>query len=253
MKDLLSNLNKIEKETIKRYDEIAEEYNKDWRGKHDKTQLKYLKKFEELIGPSPKRILDVGCGTGKDCIYFASRGYQIYGVDLSQGMLERAIENSRLMNLKVNLFIGDMRSLTFPSNYFDGVWNAAAIVHLSPKEKQKAIQEFYRVLKHGGILHIWVQNLLSPKHLMRLVQSYLFDLKQESNKLILRRKSLSEIKQGKSLRERVKLGYAYLDRRHWFYPTKWSLLQSLKKAKFSILEVNSIFSRRLSVYARKSN
>ncbi len=252
MKDLSSNLNKIVRETTRRYDEIAEEYNKDWRSKDDKIQLKYLEKFEEMVGVPPKKILDAGCGTGRDCIYFASHGYEVYGVDLSQGMLEQAITNSKMRNLKVNLSIGDMRSLVFLSNYFDGVWTTAAIVHLSPEEKRNAIREFYRVLKPGGFLHIWVQNLLSPKHLMRLIQSYLFYLEREGDKVIIRKKSIPEIKKEKPLKERIKSGYAYIDNRHWFYPTKQSLLKMLIEEGFSILETNHRFSRRISIYAQKT-
>lgn len=244
MKNSLSDLNKMAEETIKRYDEIAEEYNRDWRGKHDKIQLKHLRKFEEMIGLPPKKILDAGCGTGKDCIYFASHGYNVYGVDLSQGMLEKAIKKSKSRSLKINLLIGNMQSLNFPNNYFDGVWNMAAIVHLSPKEKQKAIREFYRVLRPEGILHIWVQNFLSVKHVIRFLQSYFLHLKHSN---------INFAEKIKSLRERIKLGYAYLDNRHWFYPTKQSLMQILKKEGFLVLETNHIFSRRLSVYAQKSN
>jgi len=251
MKDLLFNLNKIEKETIGRYDEIVAEYNKDWRGRHDKTQLSHLRKFERMLGSPPKKILDVGCGTGKDSLYFALHRYEVYGIDLSSGMLEKGIEKAKDKNIKINFSIQDMRSLSFPNDYFDGVWTAAALVHLPPEEKRKAIQEFYRVLKPEGFLHIWVQNFLSLKHLIRLVQSYLFYLEHESDKLVIRRKSITEIKKEKSLKERIKLGYAYLDRRHWFYPTKFSLLQTLKEEGFSVLKTSHVCSRRLSVYAKK--
>ncbi len=235
-------MNKIEKETIKRYDEIAEAYNKDWRGEHDKVQLKHLEEFEKALGFPQKKILDAGCGTGKDCIYFASHGYDIYGVDLSKNMLKKAIEKFRINNLNGNLLIGDMRTLNFPSNYFDGVWSAAAIVHLPFQEKRKAIREFYRVLKPKGILHFWVQNLLGIKHLVRLSQSYVFYL-QHSKANIIEKIHV--------LKERIKMGYAFLDDRHWFYPTKKALLKMLKEEGFLILKTNHMFSRRLSVYAQK--
>lgn len=244
-------MNRAKRETIKRYNEIAEEYSKDWRGEHDELQLKHLRRFEEMIGSPAKRILDAGCGTGKDSIYFASHDYDVYGVDLSPGMIEKATEGSNNRDLNINFLIGDMKFLNFPNNCFDGVWTAAALVHLSPEDKRKAIQEFYRVLKPEGVLHIWVQNLLAPKHLMRLMQSHLFYLELESGKVLTRRKSIKEITEGKSMRERIRLGYTYLDNRHWFYPTKFSLLKMLEDEGFSILESNHVFSRRLSVYARK--
>ncbi len=239
---LLFNLNRKEKETIMRYDEIAEDYNKDWRGGHDKTQLKHLKKFIQIIGIPPKKILDVGCGTGKDCLYFASYKYDAYGIDLSQGMLKKAIENSQTKNLKINLSFGNMRKINFPDNYFDGVWTTAAIVHLSPEDKKRAIQEFYRILKPNGFLHIWVQNFFSAKRSFRLLQSYFNYLKNPNIKFGMKIKSL---------RERMVTGYAYLDNRHWFYPKKYFLIKTLRKAGFSILETNHLFSKRLSIYAKR--
>jgi len=236
------NLNEIEKETVNRYDEIAEMFNKDWRGKHDKGQLKHLNLFGKMIGNPPKKILDAGCGTGKDCVYLASKGYEVYGIDLSHGMLRKALEKSKGENLKMNLSIGDMRLLNFQNNYFDGVWTTAAIIHLPLDEKQKAIREFYRVLKSGGFLHIWVQNLLGIKHLIRLTQSYLSYLFYSNTNII---------KKIGSFKGRVKMGYAFLDNRHFFYPTKRSMLKILIKEGFSVLETNHIFSRRLSIYAKK--
>ena len=144
-----------------------------------------------------------------------------------------------------------MRLLNFPNNYFDGVWTSAALVHLPPRSKQKAICEFYRVLKPEGFFHIWVQNLLSSKHIIRLMQSYLFYLDREDGKVVARRKSIREIRRERSLKKRISLGYAYLDHRHWFYPTKFSLLRILKETGFYLLETNHTCSRRLSFYAQK--
>lgn len=228
------------KETTKRYDEIAEEYSNDWRGGHDTRQLKQLEKFEALIGSPPKKILDAGCGTGKDCIYFATHGYEVCGIDISSGMLKKAIENSK--SLKINFAIGDIRLHPFPNNFFDGVWTVAAIVHLPPADKQKVIQEAYRVLMYGGILHVDAQNLYSMKRLVRLLQFYLPYLRCSNGCFMTKMKAI---------REWAKMGYVYLDNRHWFYPEKNSILRMLREAGFSILKSNCRFSKRLSVYAKK--
>lgn len=76
------------------------------------------------------------------------------------------------------------------------------------------------------------------KHLTRLLQSLFSYLRCSNTKL-------------KSLKEIIKMGYAYLDKRHWFYPTKYSLLKILKEEGFTILEINHIFSKRLNIYAQK--
>lgn len=246
------NIVNLEAQTTKRYTEIAKDYNKDWRGQHDGEQLACLRQFENLVGNAPKTILDAGCGTGKDSVFLASEGYKVVGLDLSSGMLEKMVENTSVEGVKASAIIGNMRSLPFPDCSFDGVWNAASLVHLSPEAKKEAVGEFYRVLKPGGILHIWVQNLLSPKHLKRVIQSYFCHLGYDAqNKFYIRPKNVGEIFSSGSLIERVRRGYAYLDKRYWFYPTKTELVGSLRDEGFSIIESNQILSRRLSVFARK--
>ena len=51
--------------------------------------------FCERAFPTPGRLLDLGCGTGRLCRHFAAKGYECVGVDLSDEMLARARENAR--------------------------------------------------------------------------------------------------------------------------------------------------------------
>lgn len=227
-------------ETVRRYNEIAAEYGSDWRGKLDGTQLIQPEKFEKLIGLPPRRILDAGCGTGKHSVYFARRGYDVTGIDMSAGMIEEAAKNST--GLSINFALRDMRSLTFLSNFFDGVWTVAAIAHLTSEDKQGFIREAHRVLKRDGVFYISSQNLFSVKHLARLVKFYLRHLACSHGRLIDKIKTIVNW---------AKEGYLFLDERHWFFPKKSLLLRMLNEAGFTVVDSNSCFSNRLSVYARK--
>ena len=169
-------------ETVRRYNEIATKYGSDWRGKLDATQLIQPERFEKLIGLPPCRILDTGCGTGKHSVYFAGRGYDVIGIDMSAGMMKEAAKNST--SLRINFVLGDMRSLTFPSDFFDGVWTVAAIAHLTSEDKQRFIREAHRVLKRDGVFYISSQNLFAVKHLTRLVKFYLRHLACSHDHLI---------------------------------------------------------------------
>jgi ubiquinone/menaquinone biosynthesis C-methylase UbiE len=196
--------------------------------------------FEKLVGSPPRKILDAGCGTGKHSIYFAGQGYDVYGIDKSSGMLREAVKNS--VGLQINFAMGDIRSLSFPNDFFDGMWTVAAIAHLPPADKRKFIQEAHRVLKPNGILYVGTHNLFSAKHLTRLAKFYLSHLARSNDHLIVKVKTVVAW---------AKTGYLFLDNRHWFYPWKGSLLKMLREIGFIILENNSCFSKRLSVYARK--
>ena len=237
-------MNNIKTENTIRYDEIAEEYNKDWRGSLNKERIKNLKIFEKLIGPPPKKILDVGCGTGRDCVYFASKGYEVYGIDLSQGMLAQADRKAKEKKLKISFSIVDMQALDSSGSSFDGIWTASALVHLNSAEKRKTIKGFYKVLKPSGILYINVQNFLTAKHLMRFFQSYFFYLKHSGN---------SFFKRVVMFKKRMDWGYAFIDKRHWFYPTKPFLSKLLQREGFSVLKNNNLFSRRINIFAKRDD
>src|SRR5262249_39366800 len=51
--------------------------------------------FCERGFPTPGRLIDLGCGTGRLCVHFAAKGYQCVGVDLSDEMLAKAREKTR--------------------------------------------------------------------------------------------------------------------------------------------------------------
>jgi ubiquinone/menaquinone biosynthesis C-methylase UbiE len=58
----------------------------------------------------------------------------------------------------------DFIELPFEDGFFDGVWAYASLVHLETiAEVEKALQEFYRVLKTEGILHILVKQQMDEK------------------------------------------------------------------------------------------
>lgn len=52
---------------------------------------------ERFGGQRPRTVLDIGCGTGGHAIELAGRGYSVTGVDLSQPMLDRAVEKSQFL------------------------------------------------------------------------------------------------------------------------------------------------------------
>ncbi|MDD2657832.1 MAG: class I SAM-dependent methyltransferase [Candidatus Pacebacteria bacterium] len=75
--------------------------------------------IEQEIGRDmSKKIIDIGCGTGRHSIELAKRGYQITGIDLSESQLARAKEKAKEQGVKVDFQKHDARRLLF-KNEFD--------------------------------------------------------------------------------------------------------------------------------------
>ncbi len=66
---------------------------------------------QEIGGNTSKRILDIGCGTGRHAIELAKRGYQVTGIDLSESQLKRAQEKTKDENVNIDFQQADARTL----------------------------------------------------------------------------------------------------------------------------------------------
>lgn len=102
--------------------------------------------FTEMVGSG--RILDAGCGPGRDCEFFTDNGFEAVGIDVAEGMIDYAKENR-----KGDFRRMDMRSLEFEDSSFDGIWCSASIYFLPREEMEEVVTEFSRVLKQGGVLY----------------------------------------------------------------------------------------------------
>lgn len=127
------------------YDKISEKFLS-FRHQFDNSQE--LDKFSEYL-PKNGRVLDVGCGVGIPVAsFFVENGFEVTGVDISEGMLKQARKNIP----EAQFFQYNMGDLDFPDNYFDGLVSIYAMFHV-PKQKHGAIiKNFHRMLKKEGYL-----------------------------------------------------------------------------------------------------
>lgn len=99
-----------------------------------------------------RRILDLGCGTGRSTLPFAQRhpAAELYGVDLSAACLVRAYERSRAAGIDVRWSQQAGEALDFPDAHFDLV-HSTFLLHELPRPALLAItREVLRVLAPGG-------------------------------------------------------------------------------------------------------
>lgn len=104
---------------------------------------------------SETNILEVACNMGTTMIQIAKQyGCHVTGLDLDGGALQKAAENVKEQQLedKIALVEGSAFKLPFPDAAFDIVINEAMLTMLIGDEKDKALREYARVLKPGGLL-----------------------------------------------------------------------------------------------------
>lgn len=136
-------------EIIKKgYDQIAETYHSKRLAKKE-VNYQY---FDTLSSYFPKsgKCLDLGCGGGQPVTaYFADKGFDVVGVDISPGMIEIAKQQIPAGRF----FVSDMAECTFDASEFDMIVSAFAIIHV-PQEKQKALfEKIFHWLKPGGVTY----------------------------------------------------------------------------------------------------
>lgn len=107
--------------------------------------------LEQLL-PLPRRILEVGCGTGALLQHLVSHPDQhCVGLDLSRGMLQQC-RNKFAINKKAALVQGDLSASCFQENGFDAVLGVFSFFNLYPSdERKRLLHEIRRLLKPNGI------------------------------------------------------------------------------------------------------
>jgi SAM-dependent methyltransferase len=106
--------------------------------------------FLKLLPPHG-RILDAGCGVGRDLKHFGDLGYQVEGIDASIELLKHArlISDApcNLLAFEDVHWVGE----------FDGVWACASLLHLSKNIIRDAVGGLTRALKKDGVLYASLQ------------------------------------------------------------------------------------------------
>lgn len=131
------------------YDTVASEYADKFFHELDHKPLdrKLLDLFCERT-LKPGLVCEVGCGPGEVAAYLSPRGIDVYGVDISEEMVQTA----RRLSPSIRFERGDMLSLSADDDSLAGVVGFYAIVNLSKGEVRRACAEFHRKLRASAPL-----------------------------------------------------------------------------------------------------
>ncbi len=110
-------------------------------------------RFSNVLKYSSNKIqnfLDVGCGEGFCLLEAENRGWNAYGVDITDNRIEKAKKSS------IKFFKSDLLNFKLPDEFFDVVYMDSVLEHVI--NPYNYLLEIKRILKKGGILYIGVPN-----------------------------------------------------------------------------------------------
>jgi SAM-dependent methyltransferase len=131
--------------TLGHYNQHAENF---WHGTkgHDVSQNRDAL-IEHLVGEGPFRILDLGCGPGRDLKAFAELGHEVIGLEGAERFVDFARNSSGC-----EVWQQDFLRLELPVEHFDGVFANAALFHVPSQELPRVLKELWATLKWNGVL-----------------------------------------------------------------------------------------------------
>lgn len=113
-----------------------------------KADMSYLyNKFLEKLSQKNGKILDLGCGSGRDSKYFKELGFEVVALDMSEKLAKRASEY-----IGQEVIVKDMRELEFKEEFI-GVWACASILHIPIEEIAKVFERVFESLVPNGIFY----------------------------------------------------------------------------------------------------
>ena len=131
--------------TIGHYNDHAESF---WQGTrdHDVSQNRDAL-LQHITGAAPFRILDFGCGPGRDLKVFRDLKHEAIGLDGAKRFVELARNYSGCA-----VWQQDFLKLELPPEFFDGIFANAALFHVPSQQLPRVLRELWAALKPDGVL-----------------------------------------------------------------------------------------------------
>jgi SAM-dependent methyltransferase len=102
----------------------------------------------------PGKVLELGCGPGRNAIYFAEKGCTVDAVDLSQESLKWAEERANEKSVSVNFINENIFELDIAEGTYDIVYDSGCLHHIAPHRRMSYIDLVKKALKPNGFFAI---------------------------------------------------------------------------------------------------
>jgi SAM-dependent methyltransferase len=166
-------------------EEVFLRYPADW-------VIRFHNMFLKKNIPEGGKILDYGCGSGNNSVFFMQKGYSVFGVDVApsfknlvaKNLALHSVDKSALANFSV--ITADTTTINFSDNHFDFVLANQVLYYLPTEEHlRKICVEIRRILRPGGFVFITMmgpRNYFITHHLKQVHDERVYEISMEDKK-----------------------------------------------------------------------
>jgi tellurite methyltransferase len=135
------------------------------------------------------RILDAGCGSGRNLVYFLRQGWEVFGVDSDPRALEATRQLAALIAPRLpadNFRLENIEAMSFPDDFADVVISSAVLHFARSDDHFRAMLEgSYRVLKPAGLLFCRLASSIGIESQVRPIAGRRFELPDGSERYLV--------------------------------------------------------------------
>ena len=138
---------------------------------------------------SQMRILDAGCGRGRNLIYFLRIGCDVFGIDQNPDAIQYARQMAKALNSQSspdNFRVSKVEEMPFPGLSFEAVISSA-VLHFAADENhfRDMLEEMWRVLKPNGLLFIRLASSIGIEDKIKPLGNRRYDLPDGSERFLV--------------------------------------------------------------------
>ena len=98
------------------------------------------------------KVIDLGCGYGRDCIYLAKHDCDVTGVDTSRRGILTAQLWARQESVDIRFMTKDIMETGIAEKSFDGILCSSVLEYMNPRRRPKVGHEIWRLARQGGTI-----------------------------------------------------------------------------------------------------
>lgn len=111
----------------------------------------FLKELVELVPPAKGvRVLDIGCGEGKDMVWLAKQGYEVVGFDITENGIRKTKMLAESEGVEVDAYVADINSFEI-SGTFDIIYSTGTVQYLEDDCIDGFFEKVKSMTRKGGI------------------------------------------------------------------------------------------------------